>query len=63
MAIIWTSSHCHATLLLSGDGFIQAVWLLSASLHTLSLCMLFTFVYMFNLSSPFVFQMTGRSSL
>ena len=63
MAIIWTSSDCHATLLLSGDGFIQAVWLLSGSLHTLSFCMLFTYIYMFNLYRLFVFQMTGRSSL
>ena len=44
VAIIWTSSHCHATLLLSGDGFIQAVWLLSGSLHTFSFCMLFTYI-------------------
>ena len=45
VAIIWTSSDCHATLLLSGDGFIQAIWLLSGSLHTLSFCMLFTYIY------------------
>ena len=60
MAIIWKSSHCHATLLLSGDGFIQAVWLFfwipSHILYAI-------YIYMFNLYSPFVFQMTGRSSL
>ena len=34
---------------------ISRVWLLSGSLHTLSFCMLFTYiyVYMFNLYSPF----------
>ena len=45
MAIIWTSSHCHATLLLSGDGSIQAVGLLSGSLHSLSFCILFTYIH------------------
>ena len=36
---------------------ISRVWLLSGSLHTLSFCMLFTYiyVYMFNLYSPFFF--------
>ena len=44
MAVVCTSSHCLATLLLSGDRFIQAVWLLSGSLHTLSFCVLFTYI-------------------
>ena len=44
VAIIWTSSHSHAMLLLLGDGFIQTVWLLSGSLHTLSFCMQFTYI-------------------
>ena len=62
MAIIWTASHCHATLLLSKRRIhtsrMASFWIPS---HIIILYAVY--IYMFNLYSPFVFQLTGRSSL
>ena len=64
MAIIWTSSDCHATLLLSGtDSYKPYGFFLDPFTHYHFVCYLHIYVYMFNLYSPFVFQLTGRSSL